>query len=107
MAPNLTEYVLPLGAADFLRVHFDLERGKITRFTVQYETVIGNRLYPVVRYDSAHDQPHRDTLDAGGHVIEKEWLPQLDLNAALTYGEQDVRAHWQRYRAAFLGRMRR
>ncbi len=42
------------------------ERGQIVEFRIQYETLIAGEWHPVVRYDSAHGQPHRDILHRDG-----------------------------------------
>ncbi len=90
---------------DRIRVWIRTERGRVANFTVRYETVIGGRWTPVVRYDGWHDQPHRDTLDASGNVIHKDWFT-LAYAVGLDYGLDDLKDHWQRYRADFLRRMR-
>ena len=48
-----------------IRVHFVTERGRVTQIlVVQYEALINDKWYPVVRYDSAHGFFHRDLLSA-------------------------------------------
>lgn len=88
---------------EWLRVRFTTERGRVTAFTVQYETVIGGQTFAVARYDTAHGYPHLDVLDRRGRVIAKIRLPdQPSLGAALTYAEHDMQYSWRRYREAFL-----
>lgn len=83
-------------------MRFDLDRGRVTEFTVQYEVWREDRWLPVVRYDSAHGQPHRDTLDRTGRVIAKDWLPpNMTTNTAMQYAIRDVKANWRTYLAAF------
>lgn len=68
-----TDYVRPLFPLDLncqVRFRVDTRRGRVTGFVVQLELEVGDRWYPVVRYDSAHGQPHRDLLDATGGVID-------------------------------------
>ncbi len=81
---------------DFLRVRMRVVRGRVVRFTVQYEAVVGEETYPVVRYDNAHGVPHRDTLDRADRVVAKDWL--VDKTFA------DIDANWPTYRDAFLRR---
>lgn len=102
-----TDYVTPLFPLDLdcqLRYRINPEQGHIRAFVIQLEIEIDDQLYPVVRYDSAHGQPHRDTLDATGRVIVKDWLP-FDFDRALAHAERDIRANWQQYREDFLRRM--
>jgi hypothetical protein len=58
-----------------VRVGFDTDQGQGVDFTVQLECWIEDRWRPAVRYDTAHGQAHRDTLDWEGRVIDKLWLP--------------------------------
>lgn len=94
------EYVAQVGPADVMRVAFDLDRGQVTDFVVQYEAFFGDRWEPIVRYDAAHGQPHRDTLRRAG-APEKTWLPGLSFAAAMEQGIYDIRTNWAAYRAAY------
>lgn len=87
---------------EWLRVQFTTERGRVTAFTVQYETMIDDQAIAVARYDTAHGFPHLDMLDRRGRVVAKTRLAdQPSLGAALTYAEQDMRNSWRQYREAF------
>ena len=96
-------YRIPLSEeeTDFLRVRMRIERGMLTRFTVQYEAVVGARTYAVIRYDNAHGTPHRDTLDWNGSVIHKVWLPGKPYHQVLKEGTDDIKTDWPAYREAF------
>ena len=90
---------------DILRVRILIDRGAVEDFLAQYETIIEDERYPVVRYDGSHGRGHRDVLDWRGESVAKEWMPEhMSLAATLTYGIQDIKAHWERYREAFIGR---
>lgn len=96
----------PATAEDRLRVRIEAAGGGVADFVLQYEAVIAGTVYPVVRYDCAHGQPHRDTLDAQGRNVEKFWLPPgLSNSAALQWADRDARANWRRYRDEFISRM--
>ena len=104
-----TAYIIDLRDGGAIRVRFTTECGRVVAFTVQYEPLIDGKLRPAVRYDTAHERPHIDTLDWSGHLIigQKQWLPEdPDLNAALTSAIQDFKSNWPAYRAAFLRRRR-
>lgn len=97
-------YFISLTETDRIRVDFDLERRDVLRFVVQYETRIDNEFRPVVRYDTAHGQPHRDILGRNGQLISKDWLPNhWTLARCLTHAQDDLRAHWRTYHADFMG----
>lgn len=102
-----TAYDITLSLDDYIRVRIETARGLgVVDFTVQYEAIIDGTLYPVVRYDCAHGQAHRDTLDARGRNVEKLWLSQsLSYDDALQHALEDIRARWPQYREGFLRRM--
>lgn len=79
------------------------ERGRVVRFTVQFETFIHGEWHPVVRYDMAHGFPHIDRILPGGDV-EKIPLPVADLADALTFADDDIDENWPRYKEEFLRR---
>ena len=94
---------------DYLRVRIRTERGQVVDFVVQYETTVGGRVYPVVRYDGSHGRVHRDVLDAHGETIEggKQWFPEhLSLADGVELARSDFLKNWARYRDMFLRRMR-
>lgn len=99
------EFFIPLFRGDAIRVRFDADRGTVTAFTAQYEVWADGSWRPAVRYDSAHDRPHRDTLNWAGDVIDKEWMREgMGANEALTFAENDLKANADRYREEFLRR---
>lgn len=100
-----TAYEVAFTATDFLRFRIVSERGRVVSFTVQYEIEIDDKTYPVVRYDTAHGDAHRDLLDHEGRNIDKHWLPGWDYQVALQYARADLVANWPRYRADFIRRM--
>ena len=88
---------------DRLRVQAFTFQGKVVTFLVQYETMIDGNLVPVVRYDTAHGHPHRDTLDRRGRIVKKDWLPDTTTPAeGWRQGERDLADNWARYKDEFL-----
>ena len=100
-----TEYeeALDEHGLEWIRLRFHTASGRVTTFTVQYETTIEGRRIPVTRYDSAQGRPHQDLLDRRGNLIEKRWLDGRTLGQLLTEGAADLRTNWRRYRTRFLG----
>jgi hypothetical protein len=80
------------------------ERGRVLDFTVIYLATVGDRVYPVMRYDTAHGDPHRDTLDWDGHVVEKHWMPGMFYALALNNAIREVKTTWEDMFADFLRR---
>lgn len=79
-----------------------LEAGRVRRFMVQYETMIGGRRVPVVRYDTAHGYAHRDQMFRDREPIKTSLGDPLSLDDALQIAEGDVRRNWQTYRRQFM-----
>jgi hypothetical protein len=96
------EYVIRIEHNDRYRHLHVQERGRITFFRLQYETRVGERWYPVVRYDTAHGFAHRDLMRLDG-TIEKTPLFNQDFNDALTFAESDLKTNWKHYKNRFLG----
>jgi hypothetical protein len=97
---------------DTISAHGDAIRFRITRsgnevlaFVVQYEIWTGDEWKPVVRYDTAHRRPHRDTLGWRGEVVEKHWFPaDTSHNDALLISVREVRRQWRVFREEFFRR---
>lgn len=89
---------------DFVRVLLRIEQGVVVRFTVQYETVVEGRTYPVIRYDSAHGMPHRDSLDRDGRIVDKLWIGSKTHGEVATDAITAIKSYWREYRQDFLRR---
>lgn len=90
-----------------MRVRIRTDRGQVVDFVVQYETVIDDRMVPVVRYDASHGRAHRDVLDERGQTIAggKLWLTEeSDQGRIIEYARRDILRNWRRYRADFIRR---
>ena len=98
---NEVEYVIRLGPVDRYRHKHIRQKGRVIYFSLQYETVIGNKWYPVVRYDTAHGFAHRDLINQKGEVT-KTPLFIHDYNDALTFADSDLKANWEIYKERFL-----
>lgn len=89
---------------DRIRVRIVTHRGEVVDFVAQFEAMIEERFFPVVRYDGSHGRGHRDVLDRHGQTVRKDWLPEnvTTLAEALNHAIDDIYAHWRRYRSGFL-----
>jgi hypothetical protein len=96
------EYLIYLSPAqtDRFRYYHELERGRITRFRIQYEVFIGGEWRAIVRYDTAHGRPHKDVLHPDGTQDKFEYSG-YSYDEVLTLGERDIKANWIRYRDAY------
>jgi hypothetical protein len=59
----------------------------------QYETIINEKLMPIIRYDCAHGFFHRDVMHPNGNK-EKKLIDVPDLNFAFSYARQDLEDKW-------------
>lgn len=95
------EYVIRLGKADRYRHQHIREKVRIVQFRIQLETLVDNRWYPVVRYDTAHGFAHRDLFNRNGEVTKTPVFIH-DYNDALTFAESDLKTNWEMYKERFL-----
>ncbi len=102
------EFFVPLQEGSALRVRINIERGEVTNFVVQLEyNFRDDEWLPVIRYNGAHDRPHRDILGPKGETVKKEWLDELlghevSMAEGLNYGQDDLKRNWLVYRNTFL-----
>ena len=103
-----TDFIIYLDEAQENRYrHWHIwEEGKITKFRVQYEAFIVGQWYPILRYDIAHGQPHRDILHPDG-TQTKEMYPNYSNAEVLTIGQRDIIENWPTYRAIYQKEMNR
>jgi len=87
---------------DRLRVDFETDRGRVTGLhVVQYETMRRGAWQPVARYDSAHGFVHLDLRTPAGPL--KYRMTVEDLDEALTFAIEDLKANWRAYKRRFVG----
>lgn len=102
---NERDYLTRVGVqGDRMRVRFTTERGRVLRYSVQFEVLHQDHYWPAVRYDSAHGAPHRDTLGWQGETIKKIWFHSMSFEDGFTDAQQQVREQWLWLRQAFLER---
>lgn len=101
MPPKAT-YLIFYSSKDRVRVRITTDRGKVTHFTVQYETLIDGEWLPVMRCDTAHGQAHIDYLDHAGNKVAKTELGFFfPFDEALQWGLADIDMHWPQYKHRF------
>jgi hypothetical protein len=94
-------FVAKFSPSDRYRQRHFTEKGRVLKFTVQYETKIGGNWLPVVRYDTAHGFFHRDQMHPNKRT-EKIFIKASDYNKALTFAADDIKKNWEIYKVAFL-----
>ena len=89
------------------RVGISTEKGRVVRFVVQLEYRLHGSWTPVIRFDHdpvsaiAHDVTddgiHMDVYRNGEKHRTEEVFPPMTAGEALTYAEEHLRKHYQRY----------
>jgi hypothetical protein len=80
-----------------IHVSFETVSGSLIRFVVKLVLKAGDSFFEIVRFDSAHGCPHKDTLNPNGEVVRKVWLDLLDNKQALDLGIKDLKDNYSLY----------
>ena len=64
-------FVIELAAGIEIHVYIETFNGLVISYVVKLLLRDGKKYYEVIRFDSAHGCPHKDTIDEKGEVIEK------------------------------------
>ena len=90
---NTTEYVRLPAAGVRYRVEFQKDQGHVLGFVVQLELACEDRWTPIVRYDTAHGVPHRDSYKSDGSAVKHDPVSG-SFDGAFTLAVHDVRNNW-------------
>ena len=101
-----TEYFRLLDDENRIRVKFYTERGRVDKFSVQYESHIEGSWEAIVRYDTAHGFAHKDVMMPNGSQ-KKESVDVGDFGSAMTYAQEDLLQKLEQYRDDYLRRTKR
>lgn len=101
------EFTTPLTHRTRRRMGYSHERGVVTRFVVQLEYRLDSEYQEVVRFDhdlsnsEGHDVTdeglHLDVYRCGEKVRVEQVFPPMPAAKALTFAEEHLREHAQRY----------
>jgi hypothetical protein len=89
-----------------IRMRITVENGKVVDVVIQYESMIEGKWNSLVRYDCAHGFFHRDVLFPNGDK-DKQVIEFDNLEAALTYAEQDLKDRWEFYRNRYIKKIKK
>lgn len=93
-------FIIDLTTEDRIRLRFTTKEGKVRNFVVQYEIFLKDEWREILRYDTTHGFLHMDVCHFK-KKSDKIKLDITDLNQALTYAIQDIKARWRFYRERF------
>jgi len=97
---EFTIYLDPEKRLNRYRHNHRWESGRIVEFRIQFEAKFEDKWHAVVRYDSAHDMPHKDILYPDGSET-KEWFTRYSCAEVLTIGQRDIMENWPAYRERY------
>jgi hypothetical protein len=98
---QITEYRFNLAINIQLYVYFETDKDKVISFVVKLSSIIENKKYEILRYDSGHNYPHKDILNKDGQVIRKVWFKHFNNNEALTKALMDINKNFEIYLERF------
>lgn len=81
----------------YLVIDYETDAGRVVGFVVRLMIDLEGTIYNVARYDTAHGTPHRDILTRSNKIIEKQWLVDMDFDAALTCAINDFKQNYESY----------
>jgi hypothetical protein len=90
---------LVIDLADDIEIHVYLEtlNGLVVGYVVKLLLIEGEDYYEVIRFDSAHRCPHKDTINQNGDVIRKTWFEFLDNQQGLDMAIKDIKDNFELY----------
>jgi hypothetical protein len=89
-----------------MRSRFRLEKGNVIDMMIQYESMIEEQWYEIVRYDFAHGFFHRDLISPKGEKVKKK-IEIDDMKLAALYAEQDLKDRWEWYKENYLKQIKK
>ena len=90
-------YKIELGGGVEIHVFFETTNGLIINFMVKLILSLHDVYHEVVRYDSAHNCPHKDILNVNGNVERKVWFELLDNKQGLDLAIKDLKDNDELY----------
>ncbi len=104
---NKKDFFIYLGekGTERIRFRFRTDKGEIIDLIIQFEIMIRDKWYSVVRYDCSHGFFHRDILSPDG-TKEKKVIDVPDLKYALSFARQDIEDRWEWYKEQYIKKIR-
>jgi len=95
-------YVIVLKNGIEIHVFFETNQGILVRYVVKLVINKGEDYHEVIRFDSAHDCPHKDILGADGKVRRKVWFELLDNKQGFDLAIKDLKDNYELYIERYL-----
>jgi hypothetical protein len=94
-------YVIELENGVEIHVFFETNLGILLRYVVKLVIKQDSGYHEVIRFDSAHDCPHKDILGINGNVKRKVWFESLDNKQGLDVAIRDLKDNYELYVARY------
>jgi hypothetical protein len=91
------DYRLWLSESAYIVVDLTLAKGRLVSFVVRLMAGFGKYEYNIVRYDTAHGAPHRDSLGLKKGLLKKDWFFDQPLDLVLQTAIEDLKANYEKY----------
>jgi len=90
-------FVIELTAEIEIHVYIETFNGLVVSYVVKLLLRDRKKYHEVIRFDSAHGCPHKDTIDEKGNVIRKTWFEFLDNQQGLDMSIKDIKDNFELY----------
>ena len=69
----------------------------VINYVVKLVIRVDEKYYEIIRFDSAHGCPHKDTIDDKEEVVRKTWFESLDNMQGLDMAVKDLKDNYELY----------
>jgi len=90
-------YAIKLVEGIEIHVYFETLNGLVISYVVKLLLRVDKKYYEVIRFDSAHGCPHKDTIDDKGAIVRKTWFESLDNQQGLDMAIKDIKDNYELY----------
>ena len=95
-------YVIDLEDGVQIHVFIETSQGILINYVVKLIIRQNDRYHEVIRFDSAHDCPHKDILGINGKVQRKVWFEMLNNKQGLDVAIKDLKDNYSLYVERYL-----
>ena len=95
------DYRIWVNETTYIIVDLAMVKGRVISFVVRMMWISETQEHNVVRYDTSHGTPHRDSLGARKGLLRKDWYADLPLDVVLQRAIQDCKTNYENYLSQF------
>ena len=95
-------YVIELAQGIAIHVFFETSHGVLLSYVVKLVVRQDDGYHEIIRFDTAHDCPHKDILGIDGKVKRKIWFEMLDNKQGLDVAVKDLKDNYLLYIERYL-----